>query len=135
MSVLWSTLSGNAGSSTGGDLGGGYGVQLKATIVANSASRGGDCEFPPYDRGYNLADDSSCGFRSANQSRNGTPAGLDPSGLQSNGGLTQTIALLSSGPAVDYVPVSTGPPKIDQRLLSRPDAGESFADIGAYELQ
>jgi hypothetical protein len=72
---------------------------------------------------------------------NNTPAGLDPSGLQNNGGPTQTIALLPTSPAVDAIPVSpvnyctdvTGMPvTTDQRGVSRPQG--PACDIGAFEL-
>jgi hypothetical protein len=39
---------------------------------------------------------------------------LDPGGLQNNGGPTQTIALLSTSPAIDHIPASTCP-ATDQR--------------------
>jgi hypothetical protein len=67
-----------------------------------------------------------------------TAAGLDPSGLQNNGGSTQTIALLSTSAAVDKIAtpctdaggngVST-----DQRGVTRPQ--NANCDIGAFELK
>jgi hypothetical protein len=62
------------------------------------------------DGGYNMAygDDDpddprerpSCDFPSPT-SRNNTNPKLDPNGLQNNGGLTDTIALESTSPAID----------------------------------
>ena len=70
----------------------------------------------------------------------GVPAGLDPNGLQNNGGPTPTIALLPGSFAVDDIPVaactdqSTPPVQItaDQRGIFRPQG--QGCDIGAYEL-
>src|SRR5262249_12670445 len=69
--------------------------------------------------------------------------GLDPLGLQLNGGPTQTVALVSGSPAIDVVPVAhctnlATPPHpltTDQRRLPRPDFGEPACDMGAYEFQ
>lgn len=57
-------------------------------------------------------------------------AGLDPSGLQSNGGPTQTIALLATSPAINAGNDAVAPAK-DQRGIARPQGAGS--DIGAYE--
>ncbi|HXP85894.1 MAG TPA: choice-of-anchor Q domain-containing protein [Bryobacteraceae bacterium] len=69
---------------------------------------------------------------------NSTFAGLDPAGLQNNGGPTPTIALLPTSPAVDAIPVSActdfagNPVKTDQRGVPRPQG--RACDIGAFEL-
>ena len=75
---------------------------LVATIVANSGA-GLDCfgEGTLTDGGYNLDDDGSCVF--SGTSLSDTPAGLDPAGLQNNGGPTQTIALEAGSAAIDHV--------------------------------
>jgi hypothetical protein len=53
--------------------------------------------------------------------------------LASNGGPTQTIALLKGSPAIDYIPLALCP-KTDQRGHKRPDnPHESACDIGAFE--
>jgi hypothetical protein len=131
--VASSTISGN-------DLGifGNGAVTLTTTIVANSHFS--DCSAPNLsDGGYNLDDDGTCGF--SGTSLSGTPSGLDPHGLSHNGGITQTIALLGSSAAVDYVPKASlldafgNPLKLDQRGYKRPDAEEVLGDIGAYERQ
>ncbi len=113
---------------------------MKSTLLANNGSDG-NCLLLDVTNslGYNLADDSSCTLSGPGDENNVTPgAGLDPKGLQSNGGPTQTIALLPSSPAVDYIPVAdctdtNGNPVItDQRGVSRPQG--KGCDVGAYEL-
>ena len=49
-------------------------------------------------------------------------------------GFTQTIALLSTSPAIDHIPVASCP-ATDQRGMKRLDQKESKCDIGAYEYQ
>jgi hypothetical protein len=90
-----------------------------------------------------LSDDATCSsFFTQAGDLNSTPAGLDPNGLQNNGGLTQTIALLATSPAVEAIPltptnyctdVNGAPVTTDQRGVTRPQQG-SACDIGAYEL-
>lgn len=136
-----STFSGN-GAGGGGDIANFSNLTLKSTILANSSLTGGDCYAgggTTTSTGYNISDDGSCsGFMTAIGDVNNTPAGFDPSGLQSNGGPTQTIALLSTSPAVDSIPTSActdvngNPVTKDQRGISRPQG--SACDAGAYEL-
>ena len=89
---------------------------------------------------------TSCGFTGTGSLQTTDPK-LDPGGLQNNGGPTQTIALLASSPAIDYIPVGNvtnnfNCPATDQRGNRRPDptfrpdgtlVSESACDIGAYE--
>jgi hypothetical protein len=67
--------------------------------------------------------------------------GLDPKGIQFNGGPTETIALLSGSPAINHgdnaickAPAPTGLGGIDQRGFGRFSDGDGLCDIGAYEL-
>jgi hypothetical protein len=84
-------------------------------------------------QGYNLSDDASCsGFIATDLNNALAGAGLDPNGLQSNGGPTQTIALLPGSPAVDAIPVSACAVRTDQRGFLRPVG--LGCDIGAFEL-
>ena len=88
--------------------------------------------------GYNLSDDDTCvGSLTSVGDFNGVPAGLNPLGVRDNGGLTETIALLPTSPAIDAVPPdactdSAGDPVYDQRGVSRPQSGG--CDIGAFEV-
>ena len=133
-----STFSGNsADSGQGGGLFTFYGeVNIGGSIVAENT--GGDCSnvdlgFGSYtDQGYNLTSDSSCGLAGTGSVQNTNPK-LGP--LASNGGRTQTMALLKGSPASDYIPLSSSLcPATDQRGHKRPDSPqESACDIGAYE--
>lgn len=114
--------------------------------MAGSLTVGGgparNCAGTINDAGYNISDDSSCGF-SATGSLNNTDSMLDPAGLSNNGGPTETIALLASSPAVDAIPVAdctdqaspSNPIVTDQRGFLRPDNSEGACDVGAYEFQ
>jgi hypothetical protein len=108
---------------------------------------GGNCGgagTPPVtDGGYNISDDTTCGFTGTGA--NGKTIGdsvspqLDPKGLQSNGGPTQTIALLSTSPAIDAIPIAQCL-ATDQRGTARPDSEDSTnpspaCDIGAFEFR
>ena len=82
------------------------------------------------DNGYNLDSGTSCGF--TNNALNSTAPKLGA--LASNGGITQTMALLSGSPAVDAIPaaVSGCAGSTDQRGVNRPQ--NSNCDIGAFEV-
>ena len=116
-------------------------VTIQNSIVANTAN-GGNCDGTVSNAGYNVANDASCGFGTSTGA-NGQTIGdninplLDPSGLQTNGGPTQTIALQAGSPAIDAVPIGQCP-STDQRGLLRPDPedsdiGGAACDIGAFE--
>ena len=156
-SVTDSTLSGNSASENGGGIandgtldvthgtlsgnttaageGGGIAIwdastaMVVATIMANSGS-GLDCAHPGTggvltDGGYNLDDDGSCKFSGTSFSDTG--AGLDPAGLQYNGGPTETIALKSGSAAIDHVTLASDCAGSDQRGVAWPTP----CDIGA----
>jgi hypothetical protein len=138
-----STLSGNSAHRSGGGIyNTGTLTLLKNAIVANSPS-GGNCHSPLgalTSHGYNLSDDTTCSsFFTQPGDLNDTPSGLDPDGLENNGGPTQTIALLATSPAVDAIPASDCtdaagiPVATDQRGVVRPQG--SGCDIGAFELR
>ena len=62
-------------------------VDIAGSIVSDSPS-GGDCSGDIKDAGYNLDDDGTCSFSSANHSLSDTNPDLGP--LADNGGLTDT---------------------------------------------
>lgn len=139
-------------------------ISLRNTIVAEqSGSEVNNCsgyvESLIPKSGYNLdypstpidAPFDSCGMSEAEDDLVGTDPKLDPSGLQNNGGPTQTIALEASSPAIGYVPFKedcelegVGPAlelesgkisPVDQRSEPRPGIAGKGCDIGAYEYQ
>jgi hypothetical protein len=130
MSVTSSTISGNA---TGIDAANMYSaLTVTGSIVADNSTA--NCSGTITDGGYNLEDSSmsSCGFAAADHDI----VGQDPQlgSPAPNGGPTETMALGSNSPAIDYIPTSTNLcPSTDQRGDTRPDARESSCDIGAYE--
>ena len=133
-SALESTIAYNgAGLEGAGD------VSLADTIVSNND--GHDCALtdlnflPVADGGYNIVDDGTCDL-TATTSRSDTPAGLDPSGLQNNGGPTQTILPAKGSPAIGAVATGTMLngvqvcPRTDQRGV----ASVGNCTIGAVEV-
>jgi hypothetical protein len=131
-----STFSGNSAVDGGAVFGP---SSIKGSIL--TASTGGNCGTPPTDIGYNISDDTSCGFTQTGSANNLDPR-LSLAGLANNGGPTLTIALQAGSPAIDSIPLAdctdqaSTPSQItvDQRGFPRPDArGETACDIGAYE--
>ena len=168
VNVTNSTLSGNSvtviGSGGGIINGGGGTVNIKSSIVAlNTAVSGGPDVFSNpsnfVSQGFNMIgknDGAEASFPAGNLNANGDIVGtgaspvdpkLDSSGLQDNGGPTQTIALLFGSPALDKGTSDglTGPLSTDQRGTSflrtfddpviADAAGGDGTDIGAFELQ
>lgn len=138
--VTNSTFEGNSSAQGGGiynDVG--TPLSIKNTLLAGNS--GGNCTLngPTTSQGHNLSDDATCasGFTMATD-QNGVAAGLDPKGLQDNGGPTQTVALLPTSLARDAIPVASctdtsgKPVQTDQRGITRPQG--SGCDIGAFEL-
>jgi Right handed beta helix region len=132
-----STFANNSATSQGGAFFNSLGkLRIGQSIVANNTP-GGNCSPSGSitDTGYNLSNDTSCGFTTANHSMPNTNPQLDPAGLKNNGGPTQTIALLPGSPAIDQIPSAMCLVDTDQRGFPRPDNNESVCDIGAYEHQ
>jgi hypothetical protein len=115
----------------------------KGNVFANGGS-GGNCALdggPVTSLGYNISDDNTCA-----SAFNGTDdensvvkgAGLNPDGLENNGGPTETMALLPDSPAVNHIPLSDCTDQkgnriaTDQRGVTRPQG--SACDSGAFEL-
>lgn len=139
LTLTFSTVWGNSGAYSPGIFNTpGASLTMKNVIAANN-SGGPNCVGAAVSSlGHNLSDDSTCSL-SGPGDLNSTPSGLDPGGLQNNGGPTQTVALLPTSPAVGAVPLSyctdaSGVPvSTDQRGVSRPQG--SACDIGSFEVQ
>jgi hypothetical protein len=145
VTVLSSTFAGNSAAFFGDSI-----FQNPSTLAATLrntivASAGAKCAVPPggpiTDGGYNIDNATSCGFSAANNSKPSTDPKLDPDGLQDNGGLTETVALLEGSLAIDQGN-SFGTNR-NQRGESRPhDFAEidnatdgDGSDIGAFEVR
>jgi CSLREA domain-containing protein len=138
VTVTFSTFDHNTAPFGGGGIANIQGiVTVRSTLLANNNS--GDCFNYPgtaidiVDNDFNFADDATCGFAGDNVNPD-----LDPSGLQNNGGPTQTVALDKGSPAIDGIPVADCTDQdgnkvtADQRGYCRP-AGDG-CDSGAYEF-
>ncbi len=81
--------------------------------------------------GHNLQSATDCAFTATGDLENIEPGFL--SGLQDNGGNTDTLALEATSPAVNAIPLGApGCSATDQRDIARPQG--NGCDIGAYEL-
>ena len=128
------------------------GNTVTATSGAANSRLGPDVWGTFISQGYNLIGNNraSTGFtKGVNHDQVGSDPPLDPmlaSGLGSNGGPTQTLALLPGSPAIDHGstardPATGNPITTDQRGFARPvddpntadAAGGSGSDIGAFE--
>lgn len=117
---------GGQGSARGGGIFNEDGtVRLKNSILAYTED-GGNCGGALIDEGNNITSDESCGFV-APTSFNKTNPRLGP--LADNGGLTQTVALLTNSPAINTGDMRDCP-VIDQRGSRR----SGPCDIGAFEF-
>jgi hypothetical protein len=119
-------------------------VTLKNTLLAgNVASQsGGNCLLghSTVSAGHNLSDDGSCALSGVGDMNN-VAAGLDPGGLNDNGGTVQTIALAINSPALNAVPVAPAnyctladnvtQIVVDARGVFRPQG--AACDMGAFE--
>lgn len=121
----------------------GSSMTVTNSIVANQQGGGADCVSALTSNGYNLESAATCGFTDPNDLQN-TNALL--AGLASNGGSTQTHALLAGSPAIDFAnaAVCAAAPvnNVDQRGSARgidrvtdPAEPGGDCDIGAFELQ
>ena len=108
-------------------------AKFSASIVAGNT--GGNCNGTTVDSGYNLTDDSSCGFSASTDRIVTTGLLLGP--LANNGGPTSTILPQSGSPAIGVIPLNITInsvqvcPRIDQRGLA--SATNVQCNIGAVE--
>lgn len=119
-----STFSDNSAAVSGSGIYNDSSATLKNTIIANSKSKI-NCNGAIIADSYNLATDSTCG--GATQK---TSAEINLGPLASNGGSTQTMALLTGSAAIDAGDDSTCP-ATDQRGTTRPQG--NACDVGAFE--
>ena len=126
-----STLSGNTaavGSAIYNSSASGGGTTQIASSIFNaagaSAMLGGD---QIISLGHNLCSDSGNGFLNNSADQINTNPMLDPNGLQFHGGRTDTIALLSTSPAINASGPNTAERDQCYRLRNGP------GDIGAFE--
>jgi hypothetical protein len=137
LTITNSTVSGNtAGFGSGGISNGANETTLSNTIVAdNSALVGANCSNAVNSLGYNLADDTSCGFTGPGDLVV-ADALLYP--LGSFGGPTKTHHPMTGSPVIDAGD-NASCPAADQRGEARPfdgdDPPDGFADcdIGSVE--
>lgn len=128
------TIAGNTQATSGTgqqvDIHSGGTLTMQNTIAAGSGP-GTNCQNHGTftDHGHNLDDADTCGLSAAS----GDLINADPKlgALQSNGGPTETMALLAGSPAIN-AGSNTGCPATDQRGVARPQQGT--CDIGAYEV-
>ena len=141
-----STIASNSASSGGGisifsSNGNTTGtVNLTNSIIANNtASNSADIRGTVNSQGYNLIENISGAEIVGDTTGNitGVDPQLDPNGLQNNGGLTETIALLANSRAIDAADPNNILPT-DQRGFFRPIDGDgngsALPDIGAFEF-
>jgi predicted outer membrane repeat protein len=141
LTLINSTINNNIAGVAGGGVFSEKGSTLVLRNTLLAANPGNNCGTDGVsvivDEGGNLDDGTTCGLTFGTSLPNGV-AGLDPAGLQNNGGPTNTVA---ASDAVDLglntfcaaAPVSN----LDQRLAIRPIDGDGIngaaCDTGAFE--
>jgi hypothetical protein len=131
--VKAATIARNAAKIGGGIYVEGGTTTLQATLLGlNTAPSGPNCSQAVVSAGRNLvASTSGCAYAAVGVDRLNVAAKIGL--LRSNGGPTQTIALLSGSPALNAIPKAECPFGRDQRGAGRPQPKNGRCDIGAYE--
>ncbi|MGO9601832.1 MAG: choice-of-anchor Q domain-containing protein, partial [Candidatus Binataceae bacterium] len=141
LKVTSSTFSSNSASVDGGGIYNRATATVRNSILANE-NTGGNCSGTityGTKSGYNISDDSTCGFGTTSSGANGDSIGdnvnplLALAGLQNNGGPNETIGLQATSPAIGAVPLAACMVTTDQRRAPRPAPGYTACDIGAFE--
>ena len=127
ITVVSSTISGNSSGGHGGGIfdGGGFWnasptAQVTATILANNTASGSasGCDGTIHtDGGYNISDDSTCGFTATGSVNSSTTLDASLGALADNGGPTKTILPSAPSPVIGAIPSGTAGlcPTTDQR--------------------
>jgi len=118
---------GHVGASHGGNIARTGGTFSIANSLVASSAGGANGFGRILDKGFNISSDNSLAFRGTSKKR--VKPDIDI-GLAENGGLTETIAALSTSLNL----VKTNFPPVDQRGTNRPVATNGFATVGAYEF-
>ena len=142
LTVNSSTLSNN-NADANGDGGGIYGTAALANSILAANVNGNCVGGGVIDGGYNISDDSSCGFTDTGVNGDtigdgvsDAHVGLDPAGLINNGGPSYTVGLVSGSYAVAAIPSGQANcPGFDQRGARRPAPLYTACDIGAFEYE
>lgn len=142
INITNSTIAGNLAGFQGGGIVGGTDTKITNVILANNVANNGgnnwNIKNNCFDQMTNGGNNLQFPARNPNDpSDQDCAAGIlttDPklSPLASNGGTTQTMALLTGSPAINTGNNATCP-TTDQRGLARPQGG--ICDIGAFELK
>lgn len=106
---------------------------IKNTIIASNTAgvSGPDCHGTINSGGYNLIQNAANCGGTVGTDITGQDPKLGP--LANNGGGTETHALLTGSPAIDYVPVISCTISTDQRGVPRPQPPGRDCDVGAFE--
>ncbi len=126
------TLAANrTGAIKGGNIYAAAGIlRVRETLVASGTPNNCGASALFNSLGANLSSDASCKpYFNKPTDKNSVNPLLGP--LASNGGPTQTMALLAGSPAINAVPLALCLFKTDQRGVARPQGIR--CDIGAYE--
>jgi len=136
--VTGSTLSDNTAAGNGGGINSTKGRSyMRATIVANSESSGGDCLGSITDLGYNIDSDGTCSYTGTGSISHSAALDASLGALANNGGPTETMLPAIGSPANGVIPSSPATtldgvqvcPRTDQREV----ASSGNCTIGAVE--
>jgi hypothetical protein len=115
-------------------------IELGGDILANAGASDGDCAYfggTVDDLGYNVTDDATCLFGTAEGSTVVSTSAIGLLSLASNGGPTQTQRITPTSAAYDIVPAGTADciaDAYDQRDVPFLQTGASSCDAGAYQV-